>query len=266
MIHEHRLDTARGRFRCLDAGAGWPVILIHAFPLTADMWRPQLERVARGWRYLAPDVRGFGGSSGGSVRPTMDDYAADVEAVMDTLGIETAVIGGLSMGGYITFALHRRAPDRFSSVVLADTKAEADTAEGREGRRAMPELVRSEGVGAVADKMLPQLLSAASRAHADLVLSVRGMIEANTTDGIDNAIHAMMDRPDSTPDLPRLQVPVLIVVGGEDVLTPPADSERILNATERSQLVVLPDAGHLSNLEVPEAFSTALANFLTSSM
>jgi 3-oxoadipate enol-lactonase len=266
MIHEHRLDTARGRFRCLDAGAGWPVVLIHAFPLTADMWRPQLERVARGWRYLAPDVRGFGASPVGSVRPTMDDYAADVESVMDTLDIETAVIGGLSMGGYITFALHRRAPERFSSVVLADTKAEADTAEGREGRRAMSELVRSEGVGAVADRMLPKLLSAASHANADLVVSVRRMIEANTTDGIDNAIHAMMDRPDSTPDLPRLRVPVLVMVGGEDVLTPRADSERILNATERSQLVVLPDAGHLTNLEAPDAFSTALANFLTSSM
>jgi 3-oxoadipate enol-lactonase len=266
MIHEHRLDTARGRFRCLDAGAGWPVLLIHAFPLTADMWRPQLERVAPGWRYLAPDVRGFGASPAGSAQPTMDDYAADIEAVMEALEIETAVIGGLSMGGYIALALHRLAPDRFTSLVLADTRAEADTAEGRQGRRAMSELVRAEGAGAVADRMLPKLLSGRSLADADLPTAVRRMIEGNTTDGIDYAIHAMMDRPDSTPDLPGLSVPVLVIVGGEDQLTPPADSERMQRAIERSQLVVLPGAGHLSSLEVPDAFSTALANFLTSSM
>jgi 3-oxoadipate enol-lactonase len=264
MIHEHRLETARGTFRCLEAGAGWPVLLLHAFPLTADMWRPQLERGAQGWRYLAPDVRGFGGSPSGSLRPTMDDYAADVEAVLDALEIETAAIGGLSMGGYITFALHRRAPDRFTSILLADTKAEADTPEGRENRRAMSALVISEGVAAVADKMLPKLLS--SNADREAVATTRRLIERNTVEGIDNAIHAMMGRPDSTPDLSRMAVPMLVIVGREDVLTPPADSERIQRAAGRSQLVVLTGAGHLSNLEAPEAFSTALANFLSSSM
>ncbi len=266
MIHEHRLDTPRGLFRCLDAGAGWPVILIHAFPLTADMWRPQLERVAPGWRYLAPDLRGFGGSPAGSVRPGMDDYAADVESVMDTLAIETAVVGGLSMGGYITFALHRRAAERFTGILLADTKAEADTPQGREGRRTMSALVRSSGVRAIADRMLPMLLSRSSRDNADLSSEVCALIETNTAEGIDLAIHALMDRPDSTPDLPRLSVPTLVIVGEDDALTPRADSERIQAAVERSQLVVLPAAGHLSNLEAPEAFSTALADFLTSSL
>ena len=266
MIHERRLNTARGRFRCLDAGAGWPVVLIHAFPLTADMWRPQLEGVAQGWRYVAPDLRGFGASHAGAAPATMDDYAADVEAIMDTLEIETAVVGGLSMGGYVTFAFHRRASERLSGVVLADTKAEADTPEGRDRRLAMSALVRSSGSRAVADKMLPTLLSDTSRADAALLARVRALIEGNQPEGIDHAIHAMMARPDSTPDLARLQLPLLIVVGEDDVLTPRADSERILNATGRSQLVVLPGAGHLSNLEAPAAFSTALANFLTSSI
>lgn len=261
MILEHQLDTVRGRFRCLEAGAGWPVLLIHAFPLTADMWRPQLERAPEGWRYLAPDVRGFGASPLGSPRPTIDDYAADMESLLDALEIESASIGGLSMGGYITFALHRRAPERFTSIVLADTKAEADTAQGRENRRAMSALVRAEGVGAVADTMLPKLMS--GQADPQLVRTVRRLIERNTADGIDAALHAMMDRPDSTPDLPRMAVPVLVIVGGEDVLTPPADSERIRSACPRSQLVVLPGAGHVSNVEAPEAFSKALENFLT---
>jgi pimeloyl-ACP methyl ester carboxylesterase len=264
MIQERRLETARGDFRCLEAGAGWPVVLLHAFPLTADMWRPQLEHVPSGWRYLAPDMRGFGGSPNGAHRPTMDDYAADVEAMLDALEIESAVIGGLSMGGYITFALHRRAPERFTRVILADTKAEADTPEGRENRRAMSALVCSDGVPAVADRMLPRLLG--PRAGSDLVEAVRQIIEQNTADGLDCAIHAMMDRPDSTPDLPRIRVPMLVMVGEEDAFTPPADGERIQQATERSQLVVLPGVGHLSNLEAPEAFSVAVENFLASSM
>ena len=186
MIHERRLDTARGRFRCLDAGAGWPVVLIHAFPLTADMWRPQLEGVAQGWRYVAPDLRGFGASPA-----TMDDYAADVEAIMDTLEIETAVVGGLSMGGYVTFAFHRRASERLSGVGLADTKAEADTPEGRDKRLAMSALVRSSGSRAVADKMLPTLLSDTSRADAALLTHVRALIESNQPEGIDHAIHVI---------------------------------------------------------------------------
>jgi 3-oxoadipate enol-lactonase len=264
MIHERKVETARGRFRCLEAGAGWPVLLVHAFPMTADMWRPQLERVPQGWHYLAPDVRGFGGSPLGSLRPTMDDYAADVEAMMDALELETAAIGGLSMGGYITFALHRRAPERFTRIILADTKAEADTAEGRENRRALSALVNSAGVGAVADKMLAKLVSV----HADpeLVSTVRRTIEQNSAEGLDCAIHAMMGRPDSTPDLLRMKLPILVIVGEEDVLTPPADSERIHTPTERSQLVILPGVGHLANLEAPDAFSTALENFLTSPM
>ena len=231
--------------------------------MTADMWRPQLERVPQGWRYIAPDVRGFGAFSSGPLEVGMDDYAADVEAVMDALEIESAAIGGLSMGGYIIFALHRRAPDRFTSIVLADTKSEADTAEGRENRRAMSALVRSDGVGAVADRMLPKLLS--KDADPRLVRTVRRIIEQNSADGLDLAIHAMMDRPDSTPDLSRMNAPVLVIVGEEDAFTPPDDSERMQRLIERSQLVVLPGVGHLSNLEAPDAFSTALESFVTSS-
>lgn len=168
------------------------------------------------------------------------------------------------MGGYIVFALERRAPDRFTSIVLADTKAEADTAEGRENRVMMSALVKSEGVAAVADRMLPRLLS--PHADPELVHTTRQIIEQNTVEGLDRAIHAMMDRPDSTPDLPRMSVPILVIVGEADVFTPPADGERIHMATERSQLVVLPAVGHLSNMEAPDAFSTALENFLTSSI
>ena len=265
MIVERTVTTGQGTFRVLDAGAGWPVLLIHAFPLSAEMWRPQLDAVPQGWRYVAPDLRGFGRSPAGRRPPTMDDYAADLESVLDALEIETAAIGGLSMGGYVTFALHRRAADRFTSLVLADTKAEADTPEGREGRQRMSELVNARGVGAVADTMLPKLLSERSRS-GDVAGVVRELIEANSVTGVDHAIHALMTRPDSSADLAALRLPVLVIVGEDDVITPPADSERMVRAAERSQLVVVPGAGHLSNLEAPAAFSTALANFLTSSL
>ncbi len=268
MIRERTLETSRGPIRCLDAGAGWPLLLIHAFPLNADMWRPQLERVPDGWRYIAPDVRGFGSTPAAAAdddEPSMEGYAADVQAVMDALEIETAVVGGLSMGGYIALAANRRSPERLSGLVLADTRSEADTPEGRANRMKMSALVRSEGVSAVADQMIPKLLGS-SRDDKTIVGQVRSMIEGNSVDGVDRAIHAMMNRPDSTPDLSRLSLPVLVIVGEEDALTPLADSERLQRRTSRSQLVVLPGAGHLSNIDAPEAFSTALANFLASNL
>jgi 3-oxoadipate enol-lactonase len=267
MVREARARVGGRDVRFLDAGAGWPVVLIHAFPLNADMWRPQLERVPDGWRLLAPDLRGFGPEPAAAGAFTLDDLAADVALFLDHLKIDRAVIGGLSMGGYVTLALFRRSPERFEGMVLADTKAEADTPEGCEGRRAMIELVRSRGAAAVADQMLPKLLSAVTRQREpDLVSSVRAMIESTSAEGIAGALDAMMGRPDSTRDLPRVSCPTLIVVGAHDELTPPAHARAMEQRIERSRVVVLPDAAHLSNLETPDAFSLALSDFLSSNM
>jgi 3-oxoadipate enol-lactonase len=265
---ERIVETRMGRARVLEAGSGWPVVLLHAFPLSADMWRPQLQRVADGWRLIAPDLRGFGPAAAAITGPgTMDGLAEGVEAVLDALEVDRAAVGGLSMGGYVTFAMYRRNPGRFTAVVLADTKATADTAEGREARRKMIELVRREGAGAVADQMLPKLLGETSRRERpQLAVSVRGLVEANAPDGIAAAIEAMTGRPDSTPLLPSISVPALIVVGSEDTLTPPADAEAMQQKLGRSRLVVLPGAGHLSNMETPDAFSQALADFLGSNL
>lgn len=268
MTTERTLETRAGRVRVLEAGGGWPVVLLHAFPLSADMWRPQLDRVQDGCRLIAPDLRGFGPSAGALDGPaTMDTMADGVEAVLDALEIDRAVIGGLSMGGYVTFALYRHHPGRFSGVVLADTKATADTPEGREARRKMIDLVRAEGAGAVADQMIPKLLGETSqRERPQLATTVRALIEANGPEGIAAAIEAMMGRPDSTPLLPSISVPALIVVGSEDTLTPPADAEAMQRKLDRSRLVVLPQAGHLSNMETPDAFSQALTDFLGSNL
>jgi pimeloyl-ACP methyl ester carboxylesterase len=243
------------------------VLLVHAFPVDADMWRPQLERVPDGWRYIAPDVRGFGPAPASLASFTLDDAAADLAAFLDHLRLDRAVIGGLSMGGYIAMALFRRSPELFDGIVLADTRAEADTPEGLAGRRQMIELVRAKGPGAVADQMLPKLLSTAARAeHPELAASVRRMIEATSVDTIVAALEAMMARPDSTSDLSRVNCPALILVGADDEITPEASARAMEKCIERSRVVVLPSAGHLSNLESPDAFSRALSDFLASNM
>lgn len=267
MIREARARVCGRDVRFLEAGAGWPVLLIHAFPVNAEMWRPQLERVPEGWRYIAPDVRGFGPDAAPSGSFSLDDAAEDVGAFLDHLKIDRAVIGGLSMGGYITMALLRRSPERFDGIILADTRAEADTADGLAGRRQMIDLVRAKGPGAVADQMLPKLLSASARAHQpDVVASVRDMIESTSADTIAAALEAMMGRPDSTSDLARVNCPTLILVGADDEVTPEASARAMETHIERSRVVVLPGAGHLSNLESPDPFSRAVSDFLASNM
>jgi 3-oxoadipate enol-lactonase len=256
------VEVAGRTIRYLEAGAGWPLVLLHAFPLCADMWRPQFEHVPDGWRLLAPDLRGFGPAAADAAQ-TLDDMAKDVLGWMDALHIDHATIGGLSMGGYVIFALFRIAPERVSGLILANTRAGADTPEGRAAREKMSQLVRAEGPSAVADQMLPKLLGETSqRSRPDLPPLVRRLIEANTVDGIDGAIRAMMKRPDSTPMLPDMGRPALVIAGDEDTLIPLADGETMQRLLPRCQLVTLPRAGHLSNLEAPADFSNAVLNFL----
>ena len=270
MITARDGQTARGRVAWLEAGAGWPLLLLHAFPLHAEMWRPQLERVPDGWRFIAPDLRGFGrgaampsprrGVSPADGRHRIDEYAADVAALMDSLELDTAVVAGLSMGGYVALALYRAEPSRFSRLVLADTRSQADTAAGREGRAALRARLAAGGAAAVAHDMLPKLLS--DGADATVVAQVRDLIAAADPAAIDDAIVAIMERPDSTPLLPRISCATLVVVGAHDPITPVADAEAMQQAIRRSVLTVVPDAGHLSNLEQPEHFSRAIGDFL----
>ena len=266
MERELYVEVGARRQRYLEAGSGWPLVLLHAFPLTADLWRPQLERAPRGWRFLAPDLRGFGPG----VPPTsasMDDMAGDVEAFLDALEIDKAVIGGLSMGGYVTMALYRRASARFTGMLLANTRSGPDSEEGRAARDKMIALVRAKGPRAVADQMLPKLLGTTSqRARPQLTALVRGLIEGNSPDGIAAAIAGLRDRPDSTPMLQGVSVPAMIITGEEDAIIPVSESEAMAAALVRSQLVILPAAGHLSSLEVPDDFSEALGTFVQANL
>ena len=265
LVHSRAAHLSTRTLRYLEAGSGRPLIWLHAFPLSADQWLPQLSRVPPGWRFIAPDLRGFrGGRQAFEVFDlpgvTMDAYAGDVLELMTHLEIADAVVGGLSMGGYVAFALLRKAPSRVSGLVLADTRATADTPEGRAARDKMIELVGREGSAGVAREMLPKLLGETTRREQpDLSDAVRRLIEVNTSDAIAAALNALKSRPDSTPLLASIACPTLIICGEEDVLTPMADSEAMHQAISGSRLVRLAGAGHLSNLENPIGFNDAIA-------
>lgn len=250
------LSGSRGR-------AVGTLVLIHGFPLSARMWEPQLVLAEQGWRLIVPHLRGFDEGPAGRSATSMDDSAGDVIDLLDSLHVQQAVIGGLSMGGYVTFALLRNAATYFQALVLADTRPQADTPEGVQARQRMLMLVRDQGPVAVADDMLPKLLGESTRRQrADLVEEVRAIVVSNGTEAIAGAITAMMTRPDSTPLLSTIKLPTLIVVGEEDTLTPPQLSVDMHSAISGSQLVRIPGAGHMSNLEQPAAFNEALITFL----
>jgi 3-oxoadipate enol-lactonase len=239
------------------------LVLIHGFPLDARMWEPQLELAEQGWRIIAPHLRGFDGAPASPLATSMDDYAGDIIDLLDGLHVEQAVIAGLSMGGYITFALFRHAPQYFRAIVLADTRAQSDPPQAIDGRRKMLAAVQEQGVTAAAGEMLPKLVCDNTRSnHAEVVETLRAMMLGNSADVVAGAITALMNRPDSVPVLASIHCPTLVVVGQEDAITPPPFSEEMQRAIPGSELVVIPDAGHMSNMEQPAAFNRALASFL----
>jgi pimeloyl-ACP methyl ester carboxylesterase len=253
-------------FSYLETGGGHDrtLVLVHAFPVHASMWQPQLDAPPGGWRVLAPDLAGLGASTdreGETV--ALDDYAEDLVTLLDRLGVARAVVGGVSLGGYVALAFARLYPERLAGLVLADTKAPADTPEARAGRDRMLALLRDRGTEGVADEMLPRLLGDTTRReHPTMVDQVRAMIVTNEPEGVRRAILRLRDRPDATPGLAAVRVPVLVAVGDEDVVTPPAEAERLATAIPGAQLARIALAGHLSSLEQPSSFGRVLADFL----
>ena len=243
-----------------DEGRGRPLLLIHAFPLSGAIWERQIAALAGAHRLIVPDLRGFGASPVVPGTASLDQYADDLAGLLDQLGLEHVAVAGLSMGGYIAFALLRRHRERVDALALADTRSQPDTEDGRRAREENARLVEGQGPSAIADQMLPKLLS--PNAPEQLRAEVRRLIEANQRAGIAAALRAMAARPDSTPLLATIGVPTLIVVGAEDGLTPPSDSRAMHTAIAGSQLVELPGAGHLANLEAPEAFNAAVDDLL----
>ena len=249
-----------GRRLAFDVGEGHgvPLVFLHAFPFDRRFFADAAQRLSARARTVVPDLRGFGASDlGGAFALT--DLADDVAAVLDQLGIERAVVAGISMGGYVALAFADRHPQRLLGLVLCDTKAGPDTAEARSARGEAIALVRSEGVAAYVDKQLPRLLAAS--APAALQAHVRALA-AQRPDAVVAGLEALRDRPDRRPELARIRCPTLVVVGAEDVLTPPAEAAAMTTAITNAVLIELPGVGHLANLEAPLEFAQAVAGFV----
>jgi pimeloyl-ACP methyl ester carboxylesterase len=255
-------ESARGRFGYEEAGSGTPVILLHGFPHDRTLWEAQLAAPPVGARLIAIDLPGFGESESAAV-PSLDAWADWVVAALDALGIERAVFCGLSMGGYLCFALWRRHPSRVMGFVLADTRAGADTLEAQDKRVAMQATVLTDGVGKIADAMMPGMIGKTTReTRPRAVEFVDAMLRRASVGAVHDALDALRTRPDSTPQLGSITVPVLIICGDEDVLTPPKESEAMRAAIPVAQLAIIPGAGHVSNVEHPAAFNAVLSGFI----
>ncbi|HEX9307633.1 MAG TPA: alpha/beta fold hydrolase [Anaeromyxobacter sp.] len=244
-----------------DAGTAKDVVLfLHAFPLHSGMWARQLAALEKRHRVVALDYRGLGKSGMPPEASPMDLLAQDVRALLQHLRIERAAVVAMSMGGYLAFELYRELPGLFRGIVLCDTKAGADTDEGKATREKFAQTALEKGLGWVADEMMPKLL----RPEPDpaVVKEVRSLITGSTPAGVAAAQRGMARRPDSTPTLATITCPALVIVGAEDALTPPAESEKLAAGVKGAKLVVIPGAGHLSNLDAPDAFNRALSAFV----
>lgn len=253
--------TVRGVSLAVETrGSGPAILFIHGYPLDRTIWQHQVAHLD-GFRRIAPDLRGMGRSDAPDLGYSMATYADDLAGLLEILGEESVVLCGLSMGGYIAFEFLRRHPDRVRGLVLMDTKADADSPEGRKGRDAQLAMVRESGTEALADQMLPRLL--APDPAPSVVSRVRAMVTATPVPGIAGALGAMRDRADSGVLLPELgRIPVLVVSGVADALIPVAVAEALAGAIPGARLEIIAGAGHLPPLEQPVATTAALFRFL----
>ena len=246
-----------------DVGAGAPLVLLHAFPLSSAMWLDQREGLAGRFRVITPDLRGFGGSLLGGDEPSVDAMADDVARLISGLGLSRAVVGGLSMGGYVAMALCRRRPDLVQGLVLASTRASADGDEARANRLRQAERLERDGdVTVLLEEVLPNLVGPSTLRRRALVYGrVRGLVQATPAPAAAWAQRAMAARGDAFATLRGLEVPALVVYGEEDVLATEAEARAMAEAVPDSRLVVIPQAGHLCAVERPDLFNRAVTEF-----
>lgn len=244
-------------------GDGPAVLFVHGFPFDRTMWRHLVAGLS-GWTRIAPDLRGMGLSDVSRSGYSIGRYADDLLELLNVLAVERAVVCGLSMGGYVAFEFWRRYRERVSGLILANTRAEADTPEGRAGRDQMIELVEREGPAALPPKLLPKLFGPSSLdAMPRVVEHVRTMILETPQAGIIGALTAMRDRADATPMLGGIDVPTLVIAGRDDQLIPAAETRAWVPSIPGARLIEIPEAGHLTPLEQPIAVLREVREFLS---
>ena len=249
-----------------DLGKGPAVLLIHGFPLNRRMWQPQLQPLAdAGFRAVAPDLRGFGASDAPAGGYSMDGFADDIVALLDALAIEKAVIGGMSMGGYILMNLLERHPERVRAACFIATRSNADDAAGRARRSAMAAEAERLGANPII-KIFAELLFAAetSQESPELIARVTSWMRTTSPKGLAGGLLAMRDRKDYTALLPTFRLPSLVIAGAEDRAAPPEAAQTIIDGLSDCRSRILGKAGHMVNMEQPEIFNETLISFLKS--
>jgi pimeloyl-ACP methyl ester carboxylesterase len=254
-VHVHHADAGRGR----------PLVLLHGFPLSSAMWVPQRRALADVCRVITPDQRGFGRSPLGDDSPSLEYVADDLAALLDRLGLDRVVLGGLSMGGYVAMRFSARYPERVAGLVLVDTKATADPPEVLDRRELVARrMLEPGGAEALARELVPGMVGRTTREERPEVLRQLGdLVRAAPPESIAWGSRAMAARPDSLDVLATMSVPALVVVGEEDEVTPPSDAEAMVGVLPDARLVRIPRAGHMSSLEDPEVFDEAVRDFVT---
>ncbi|MBI4510261.1 MAG: alpha/beta fold hydrolase [Deltaproteobacteria bacterium] len=245
--------------------SGLPLVLVHGFPLDHAMWRGQLDGLSREARVVALDLPGFGRSpplSNGSTPVTMEQLADQVVSLADALGFQKFVLGGLSMGGYVAMAVSRRHLARLAGLILVDTRAEPDTDEGKSSRLLAAKQVLTSGLSTLVEESPKKLLAPDSQRNCALVRKVEHMIWRSSWAGVAGTLRGMAERPDARPDLARLRIPTIVIVGEQDVITPPQGAQKLAASIPQAELVVIAGAGHLSPLEAPRAVNSTIRAFL----
>ncbi len=239
------------------------LLLIHGFPLDHTVWDPNIAALAAVAEVFAPDLRGFGATITTDEVTGMEAFAQDLLTMLDERGIERVIPCGLSMGGYIAMALAEMAPHRLDGLILCNTRSTADSVEGKEGRRNTANDARTKGMAVIARAMAPKVLGATTRAsHPEKVTHIEAMIAGQSPNATAAASLGMAERPDRTAILHDFHKPALVITGDEDELMPLPTSQAMSEALPQGQLVVLDQAGHLSNMERPEAFNAAVIHFI----
>jgi pimeloyl-ACP methyl ester carboxylesterase len=245
------------------SGQGIPVLFLHAFPLNRNMWQSQAKELSRYCQVITVDYRGFGESQIVDETYFMELLAEDIYALCRYLSITKVVLAGLSMGGYVAFAFYRKYPQLVNALILADTRAEKDNTQAQRKRRKMARQAIDKGSAYIAEQMVPDLLGPKTLEQSEKVVKqVKEIITATEAKSIANAQYGMAARQDSAATLKSITRPVLLIAGAEDKLTPVALAEKMQAMIRNSELVIIPDAGHLSNLENPEVFNGAIKDFL----
>jgi len=249
-----------------DVGEGTiPIIFLHGFPFDKSMWKGQLDSLKSSNRLIACDIRGFGKSTDEKTPLSIDLFSEDLMAFMDKLNIKKAIICGLSMGGYISLNAVKRFPERFEALILCDTQCIADTAEVIENRYKAIEQINLDGVTEFNEKFIKNVFHPDSLMHKiELVENLKNIVFANSKDIIIAGLTALANRSETCSTLDAIRIPTLIICGREDKVTPLAQSEFMQEHIEGSNLVIIDNAGHVSNLEQPEEFNKHLHEFLNS--